>query len=182
MRSDWHKMKLGDMVSFSSGGTPSKSKPENWNGNIPWISAKTMNCEHVSTSDLFITEEGLQQGSKLANKGTILLLVRGSGLFNDIPICLVEKPVAYNQDVKCLETICDVENKYIFYWLIAQKKLLRGLVGTTTIGAGKFDIDQIKRLECIYPPSKQRKVIVQFADALSEKININKQINDNFAA
>ena len=153
MKSKWHKCAFGEIVSFSSGGTPNKSIDEYWNGDIPWISAKTMKNERVSSSDLYITKEGLQHGRKLAKKGSILFLVRGSGLFNGIPVCLVEKPVAYNQDVKCIESCCEVENIYIFYWLLSQVKTLKGLVGTTTIGAGKFDMDQIKQLEFCYQAS-----------------------------
>lgn len=178
MKSEWHKCVLGDIVTFSSGGTPNKSIAEYWNGNIPWISAKTMKNERISSSDLYITEEGLQHGSKLAKKGSILFLVRGSGLFNGIPVCLVEKPVAYNQDVKCIESCCEVENIYIFYWLLAQANILKGLVGTTTIGAGKFDMDQIKQLEFCYPDKESRESIVKFAEAISLKIKTNNRIND----
>ena len=34
---DWIASKLGDIAVVSSGGTPSRSNPSYWNGNIPWI-------------------------------------------------------------------------------------------------------------------------------------------------
>ena len=89
----------GDIIQLKSGGTPDKSNPDYWGGSIPWISAKSMYDDFISTSDLFITEEGLQAGSKIAKKDSILLLTRGSGLFNRIPVCYVVSDVAYNQDV-----------------------------------------------------------------------------------
>jgi len=179
MKSDWQYKRLGELVTFTSGGTPSKSKPHFWNGNIPWISAKTMREERVSSSDLFITEEGLQAGSKLAPKGSILLLTRGSGLFNGIPICLVEEEVAFNQDVKCLKSCSEVENKFIFYWLISQKKYLSAKVGVTGIGAGKFDTDFLTNLIVPIPPKEEREQIVALAEALSQRIETNKKINEN---
>ena len=63
MKSNWETRPLGELVKFSSGGTPSKKNPEYWNGTIPWISAKTMKDERISTSDLMITEDGLASGS-----------------------------------------------------------------------------------------------------------------------
>lgn len=179
MKSDWQYKRLGELVTFTSGGTPSKSKPHFWNGNIPWISAKTMREERVSSSDLFITEEGLQAGSKLAPKGSILLLTRGSGLFNGIPICLAEEEVAFNQDVKCLKSCSEVENKFIFYWLISQKKYLSAKVGVTGIGAGKFDTDFLTNLIVPIPPKEEREQIVALAEALSQRIETNKKINEN---
>ena len=177
--SNWKTCQLGELVTFTSGGTPSKKKAEYWNGSIPWISAKTMKDEHISTSDLMISEEGLKNGSRLAPQGSILFLIRGSGLFNGIPICLVDKPVAFNQDVKCINSISEIENKYVFYWLLSQASTLSAIVGVTTIGAGKFDMDVIKRLEISYPEKEVRNEIIRIADAISDKIRLNTAINEN---
>ena len=182
MTSNWEYKRLGELVCFTSGGTPSKTNANYWNGNIPWISAKTMKDERISTSNLFITEEGLQAGSKLAKQGSLLLLTRGSGLFNGIPICLVEEDVAFNQDVKCLDSCSEIENKYIFYWLISQKQYLSAKVGMTGIGAGKFDTDFLANLIVPVPPKEQRDSIVYLSDAISLKIENNRKINDNLAA
>lgn len=179
MTSNWKTCQLGELVTFTSGGTPSKKKAEYWNGSIPWISAKTMKDEHISTSDLMISEEGLKNGSRLAPQGSILFLIRGSGLFNGIPICLVDKPVAFNQDVKCINSISEIENKYVFYWLLSQASTLSAIVGVTTIGAGKFDMDVIKRLEISYPEKEVRNEIIRIADAISDKIRLNTAINEN---
>lgn len=179
MKSNWKTCQLDELVTFTSGGTPSKKKAEYWNGSIPWISAKTMKDEHISTSDLMISEEGLKNGSRLAPQGSILFLIRGSGLFNGIPICLVDKPVAFNQDVKCINSISEIENKYVFYWLLSQASTLSAIVGVTTIGAGKFDMDVIKRLEISYPEKEVRNEIIRIADAISDKIRLNTAINEN---
>lgn len=182
MKSDWEIRPLGELVKFSSGGTPSKRNPEYWNGTIPWISAKTMKDERLSTSDLLITEEGLASGSRLAPVGSLLLLTRGSGLFNGIPVCIVEKPVAFNQDVKCIESCTDVSNLFVFYWLKSQEQYLRAKLDVTGIGAGKFDTKFLQELSVPIPPKKEREKIVAIAEAISKKIIVNTQINDNLAA
>lgn len=182
MRSDWSERPLGDLVNFASGGTPSNKNESYWNGTIPWISAKTMKDERLSTSDLMITEEGLAAGSKLAPIGSLLLLTRGSGLFNGIPVCFVEKPVAYNQDVKCITSKGEVSTAYIFYWLKAQEKYLMAKLDVTGIGAGKFNTSFLQELRIMCPPAKERKQIISIAEAISQKIEVNRKINDNLAA
>jgi len=179
MKSEWTYRPLGELVSFASGGTPSKKRDDYWGGTIPWISAKTLKTENIDTSDLFITEEGLKAGSKIAPKGSILLLTRGSGLFNGIPISRVEKDVAFNQDIKCLDSYGEVENEFIFYWLLSQKDYLMAKVGVTGIGAGKFDLDFLQKLMIPIPSERERKSIVGFASSISEKIRCNAKINDN---
>ncbi|MEY8357796.1 restriction endonuclease subunit S [Anaerotruncus colihominis] len=179
MKSDWTTRTLKELVQFTSGGTPSKKRADYWIGSIPWISAKTLKSERITTSDLFISDEGLKMGSKIAPCGSILLLTRGSGLFNDIPIGLVEREVAFNQDIKCISSCSDVENKFVFYWLISQKSYLMAKVGVTGIGAGKFDLDFLQKLEVPIPSRQERKQIVAIVDALSDKIELNRRINDN---
>ena len=179
MKSEWTFRSLGELVNFSSGGTPSKRKSEYWTGNIPWISAKTLKSERITTSDLFISEDGLNAGSKLAPCGSILLLTRGSGLFNGIPMGLVEKEVAFNQDIKCLDSCSEIENKFIFYYLLSQCDYLMAKVDVTGIGAGKFDLDFLKKLEVPIPSERERLQIIAIGDALSDKIELNQKINEN---
>ena len=179
MESKWKTYPLGKLVSFSSGGTPSKRNADYWNGTIPWISAKTLKKEYITKSETFISEEGLKSGSRLAPKGSILLLTRGSGLFNDVPIGIVKKEVAFNQDIKCIKSKTEVENEFIFYWLLSQKKYLMAKVEVTGIGAGKFSMDFLQNLQVPLPNKKERLQIIEIANSLNERININKEINDN---
>ena len=179
MKSNWKEERLGSLVRFSSGGTPNKNNPSYWNGTIPWISAKNMKSEVIETSDLSITEEGLIHGSKIAPKGSLLLLVRGSGLFNGIPVCYLENAVAYNQGVKCIESTSELENKYLFYWLKANSGYLRKKIEFTSIGAGKFDTRFLSNLVVRFPDKVTRKKIIDIADNISDRININRKINEN---
>ena len=182
MESKWKTYSLGKLASFSSGGTPSKRNADYWNGTIPWISAKTLKKEYITNSEIFISEEGLKSGSRLAPKGSILLLTRGSGLFNDVPMGIVKKEVAFNQDIKCIKSKTEVENEFIFYWLLSQKKYLMAKVEVTGIGAGKFSMDFLQNLQVPLPNKKERLQIIEIANSLNERININKEINDNLVA
>ena len=175
----WQTKKLGELVKFYSGGTPNKKIDSYWNGDVPWVSAKTMKSERISTSELFITQEGLEHGSKLAPEGSLLLLVRGSGLFNGIPICYVEKPVAYNQDVKCINSCSEVENEYIYYWLKANSIYLQKKLDVTGIGAGKFDTRFLSELDVSYPDKPTRRILIDLANNLTDKLTVNEAINGN---
>ena len=178
---EWKTYKLGDLINIQSGGTPNKAISAYWGGGIPWISAKTMYVDFITDSDLHITEEGLKNGSKLAPIGSILLLTRGSGLFNRIPVCLVKEPVAYNQDIKCI-TVKDgsiTSNAFMFFWLYSQKELLSGILETTGIGAGKIDTCRLLDINVLLPDIETQSKFIQFCSSILEKIEVNKQINDN---
>jgi type I restriction enzyme S subunit len=171
--SEWKEYKLGDLTNWYSGGTPSKNIKEYWGGSIPWISAKTMTNYKVCSSEFNITEEGLSNGSRLANEKDILLLVRGSGLFNDIPINIVEKSVSFNQDIKAIRAKKPELQEFIFFWLQGNKKGLYDILEETGIGAGKFDTELLKKLEISIPTNKETlDFIVQTARAIFDKIDL----------
>ena len=172
--SEWKTYRLGDIIQLKSGGTPDKSNPDYWGGSIPWISAKSMYDDFISTSDLFITEEGLQAGSKIAKKDSILLLTRGSGLFNRIPVCYVVSDVAYNQDVKNIvlkqENVTSI--KFLYYWLYGNKELLSSMLETTGF----------LNLSISLPSQKEQARYIHLMDLLFDKIELNRRINANLEA
>lgn len=172
------KYKLGELTTWKSGGTPSKDKKHFWNGDIPWISAKNLTSSRISTSDTFITKEGLENGSRLANKDSILLLVRGSGLYNGLPVGIVESPVAFNQDVKAIEADrTKLDPWFLLYWLIGHKELLNQKLESTGIGAGKFDTDILKGLDVKLPELEVQKRIAAIAKCWDDKIELNRRTN-----
>lgn len=175
---------LGDLVTMTSGGTPDKKKPDYWGGPIPWISAKTLKGDYISSSNLSITEQGLESSTaKLAPEGSLLLLTRGSGLFKHIPLAVVERPVAYNQDIKCITSKKPgISNRYLFYALKALEPTISGMLETTGIGAGKLSTDLLERLPMPVLKEDSRQKAVAFFDALTMKLAINQRINGYLGA
>ena len=114
MGGEWPVKTLGELTVWSSGGTPSKQNPGYWGGDIPWISAVSMKTLHLEDSPLKITPEGLEHGSRLADSGSVLLLVRGSELHKRVPIGITKRPLAFNQDVKCLTPEEGLLPEYLF--------------------------------------------------------------------
>ena len=157
----WKRVKLGDVAKVTSGGTPSKDNSSYWNGDIPWISALEMHNNFVDSAKLKITKEALEKGSSLAKKDDLLLLTRGSMLWNRIPVCLCMRDVAFNQDVKCIHPNDTVNSKFLLYWFGSMENLIMNKVEGTGIGAGKLATDFILDLNVMVPPLNEQKKIAE---------------------
>ena len=169
---------LGEIAKFESGGTPSKKNKRYWDGSIPWISAKTLVGDTVYESDLAITKEGLEAGSKLAPKGSLLLLTRGSGLFKRIPLAIAGKEVAFNQDIKCVNSAAKgISNTYHFYARTSLEPSISAMLETTGIGAGKLATDRLKALPVPVLDEAARDKVTHFADCIYRKIHLNTKLN-----
>jgi type I restriction enzyme S subunit len=55
----WNHSRLGDVCSWLSGGTPSTSIVDYWNGDIPWVSPKDLKQLVVSDSIDHVTAAGI---------------------------------------------------------------------------------------------------------------------------
>jgi type I restriction enzyme S subunit len=178
---EWKEYKLGELITLNSGGTPDKNNKSYWDGDIPWISAKFMYDDYLYSSELKISQDGLTSGSRLAPKGSILLLTRGSGLFYRIPVCYTMRDLAYNQDVKCIESKNKelVSTEFLFYWLMGNKDSISAILETTGIGAGKIDTNRLKNVRISLPPNEYQQILIGFAESIMHKIEVNRRINDN---
>nr|WP_156188919.1 restriction endonuclease subunit S [Acinetobacter indicus] len=163
--------KLIELTSWASGGTPAKDIPEYWGDDIPLISGASMHTNQLYESDVKITKLGLQKGSKLAPKDSILILVRGSMLFNKIPMGITLVDVAFNQDVKCIRPKQELAPLFLFQWLHAKENTIQNKVTATGIGAGKLDTADLQNLKLYKPSSEEQTKIASFLSAVDEKIN-----------
>lgn len=173
---DWELKSLGSITKWYSGGTPSKDIEDYWGNGYPLISGASMHADLLEESNVHITELGLQNGSKLAPKNSILLLVRGSMLFNRIPVGIAQKDLAFNQDVKCLIPSNGVLYQFIFQWFKSKESFIKNKVTSTGIGAGKLDTDDLQNLSFFQPTEKEQAKIAGFLITIDKKISqLNEQ-------
>ena len=168
---DLTESKLVELTLWASGGTPAKDIPEYWGDDIPLISGASMHTNQLYESDVKITRLGLQKGSKLAPKDSILILVRGSMLFNKIPMGITLGDVAFNQDVKCIRPKQELAPQFLFQWLHAKENTIQNKVTATGIGAGKLDTADLQNLKLYKPSSEEQAKIASFLSNVDEKIS-----------
>ncbi|ENZ7914496.1 restriction endonuclease subunit S [Klebsiella quasipneumoniae] len=178
MRFEWKTRKLGELVTFLSGGTPSKNNKGYWGGEIPWISASSMQSTRYHDSDLRVTALGSSNGTRLVPEGTVLLLVRGGALHNKIPVGITTREVTFNQDVKALiPKTTEITPYYLLSWLMSERAHLLSKVENTGIGAGKLDTKILQDLDVLIPPKAELQRLESFSRALDDKIILSDRIN-----
>lgn len=155
---DFH-VELGKVTKWLSGGTPSRSNENFWNGCIPWISASTLKKIDVVSSDQKVTVEAVAAGSKMAPINSTLLLVRGSALHNEIRAGLVGVDVCFNQDVKALIPSKEVFPKFLTYSILGRESELLKLVSSAGNTAGVLDTKLVKAFKIWLPEYAEQRAI-----------------------
>lgn len=171
---EWSVSTIGENTKWLSGGTPSRSTNEFWQGEIPWISGSTLKHTEISTSDQFLSIGAIAAGSKMAPLESTLLLVRGSALHNEIRAGLVVAHVSFNQDVKALIPTRSIEPKFLTFYILGNTDKLLKLVSSAGNSAGVLDTKLVQNFTFLKPPRKEQKIIAETlsdADALIESLD-----------
>lgn len=164
----WETTPLGSLATFTSGGTPSKDIPEYWGGRIPWISAASMYDPNIRESERRVTEIAIGNGTRIAEAGSLLILTRGSMLYNRVPMGIAAIDVAFNQDVRALKIDQAVDTRFLLNQLMAHESRIS--INDTGIGAGKIDTDDLRNLLVFFPALPEQKKIADCLGSLNEVI------------
>ncbi|WP_164705124.1 restriction endonuclease subunit S [Pseudomonas viridiflava] len=156
---EWEPTTVGQLVNFKSGGTPSKGNPAFWNGSIPWASAKDMKKLFLDDTEDHITTAAADEGARQVPAGTVLILTRGMTLLKDVPVCILNRQMSFNQDVKALEPKGDIDGRFLAYLLRSCKQRLLRLVDIAGHGTGRLDTDKLKFFDVMLaPPAEQQRI------------------------
>ncbi len=155
----WENTRLGQVVDFQSGGTPSKDTSAFWNGSIPWVTAKDMKQLFLHDTEDHITPAAVDDGAKQVPTGTVLILTRGMTLLKDLPTCVLRRPMSFNQDVKALLPKGDLDGRFLPWLLLGNKERLLRMVDVAGHGTGKLDTEKLRVFDVTLPrPIEQQKI------------------------
>ena len=77
--SGWERTSLGEIATWGSGGTPSRSEPNFYGGSIPWIKSGELNARYVKSTEENITEAAVSGSSaKIFPAGSVAIAMYGA--------------------------------------------------------------------------------------------------------
>ncbi len=165
--SGWPMVKLGDLCAIGSGGTPSKSNPDYWVGNIPWVSPKDMKFDYILDTEDHISERAVEESAtRIVEKDVILCVVRSGILQHSLPIALTTRRVSHNQDIiSIVPRNRDLNVTYIFYYLKCKSKEILSIGIKSGVTVQSFSSGFFKEYEIPLPPVEVQERIVAKIEA-----------------
>ena len=77
--SGWARTTLGTVADWGAGGTPSRSEPNFYGGEIPWIKSGELNSRYIKTTEESSTEEAIKSSSaKIFPAGSVAIAMYGA--------------------------------------------------------------------------------------------------------
>lgn len=134
-----------------------------------------MSQTRIYDTQLHVSEEGAQDGSRVVPTNTVLAVVRGMSLAKEFRVALTKREVAFNQDLKALECSPEIDSGFLFYSLFAQRDRIRELATEASHGTKKLETDLLGAVEILLPAIDVQRRIVEVAAAYDDLIENNSR-------
>jgi type I restriction enzyme S subunit len=156
----WPAKRLGDLCRTTSGGTPSRLKPEYFGGTISWVKSGDLNDGEIVQCDESLTDQGLQfSNAKLFDSGTLLIAMYGATVGK---LGILGIPAATNQAVCAIFPSPELDRRFLFHFLLSiREKLIE-----KSTGGAQPNISQtiVRDLKIPLPPLAEQQRIVDILD------------------
>lgn len=140
---DWEVVELREIADdFISGGTPSTSKPEFWDGEIPWMRSASITNRYVDQGEKHISKAGLENSAtNIVPKGNILVATRVS--IGNVAINNID--VAISQDLTGVVIRKEMADPEYVYWALrkSENRIKHLVQGSTIKGVLREDLKSL---------------------------------------
>ena len=167
-------IKLGNICRFQSGGTPSKGKPEFFNGTIPWITTTALNGGNIGKESAvdWISEQAIKESAaKIVPAFSIMVGTRvGVG-----KVAINTMSMSTSQDIISLLDIDESiwSKAFLCKFLQAKGTFLNAQARGATIKGIKIDV--LSELELPEIPIEEQQHISQIIDKVKTTIAIRQK-------
>ena len=115
----WEWCRLGCIGDWGSGATPSRTNPEFYDGDIPWLKTGDLNDGYVYSVPECVSKLALEKTSiRLNPAGSVLIAMYGATI-GKLGIAAI--PITTNQACCACLPYEGIINEYLFYFLMSQK-------------------------------------------------------------
>ena len=169
----WEVVRLDSVVKIVSGGTPSRNKPEYWNGDIPWVKTGEVNYNRITVTEERITQEGLENSSaRVIPSGTLLMALYGQGVTRG-RVAILAIDAAVNQACAAMLASTKISAKYLFYLFTLRYQEIRNLGH----GAHQKNLSAtlLNQLRIPLPPIREQAEVDSLLSSVDHKISAEEQ-------
>ena len=153
----WEWVRLGNIGDWGAGATPSRTNPEYYGGDIPWLKTGDLTDSYIDAIPETITELALEKTSvRLNPAGSVLIAMYGATIGK---LGILSIAATTNQACCACFPLGGLDNKYLFYFLMAQKPLfIKQGEGGAQPNISKEKI--VSTLMPVPPLEEQRRIVV----------------------
>ena len=180
MSSEWQTLSIGQLGRVVTGKTPKTSDPDNFGGQIPFVTPTDMDGSKVMTTTArYLSELGASTvKSSIIPAGSVMVSCIGSDMGKSV---IAKHRCVTNQQINSVVVDAQFSSEFVYYNLSLRKAELQHLAsgGSTMPILNKSMFSEIK---IDLPPLAEQLQIVKTLSALDDRITLLRETNTTLEA
>jgi type I restriction enzyme S subunit len=168
----WVKTTLGELGRWSGGMTPSMANSKYWDGgNFPWVSSGDVKSVKLNDTTQHITTTAIRESATTVMPAGGIIIVNRSGILRRyLPVSLLMRDMAINQDIKGLILKPGLCSEFVLYFILhAGPEILASCMkaGTTV---ESIELSWLKRFAVQLPNMEEQTAIATVLSDMDTEI------------
>jgi len=134
-----------------------------------------MTQRRIWDTDLRVTDEGADSGTRRVPEKTVLIVVRGMSLAKEFRVTITQRPMTFNQDLKALFPSSKLDSEFLFYYLLSQHDAIRDSATEASHGTKKLETSVLLDWPLPIPPHEQQRAVVSILSAYDDAIENSRR-------
>ncbi|WP_175911892.1 restriction endonuclease subunit S [Burkholderia sp. BCC1640] len=166
---DWNISKVEELGEVVTGGTPSTTRREYWNGSYPWITPTDISTERdMYTSDRLLTRDGLEAIRILPPGSVLVTCIASVG-----KVAILKTEGSCNQQINAIIPNANHDSTFLYYLFSTAKQYLlanAGITATPIVSKKTFE-----NLSVVNPELHEQKAIAAVLSDMDADITALEQ-------
>jgi type I restriction enzyme S subunit len=183
---DFKSVLIGDVCKLSTGGTPSRSRPEYFlNGSVKWLVSGDIHQGEIYDCEGRITLEGMKSSNtKILPLNSVMIALNGQGKTRGT-VAILRTEATCNQSLVSISPIDETElaPEFLFYNLKMRYQELRRMTGDDGNDRRGLNMILIRGVRIPLPPLEEQRLIINALDSayvemelVREKLKVKRDV------
>lgn len=174
---EWEEKKIGGFFDhLSTGSTPSRTNPDYFKGEIPWISSGELKSHYISDTKEHVSELAVKETNlKIHPPGTFFIAITGleaKGTRSSAAINTV--PMTTNQSCLAFKPNDLIDLNFLYFWYKKNGERI-GITYTQGTKQQSLTPGLVRDLDITVPKIEEQKYISRFFNIVEKKIELQQQ-------
>ena len=168
----WESWRISRFARVGNGSTPSRAKPEYWNGGTyPWLNSSQVNRSFIDSADQFVTRIALRECHlPRVPAGSLLVAITGQGKTRGMSAILgIEATI--NQHIAYITPRVHIASaEFLYLALTAAYRQLRAASEDAGSTKGAITCEDLKRFKIAIPPTDEQEQLIQHVRSMTNDL------------
>ncbi len=169
----WQVTRLGDICSLSTGTTPSTTRKDYYEGDVPFIKTADIVNNRIVAANTNVSRQAIADyGLKIYPPGTVFMAMYGQGKTRG-QVSLLEIAAATSQNAAAIQPLAEMDPVFLWHYFLGNYEHLRGIGSLGHLS--HLNLGYLRELPIAKPSLDEQHGMISILDVIDRKIDLHRR-------